>query len=156
MKNKKKVYDAYFTIEASFIVPIVLFLFVLILQWGFFCYEKSVSLQCCYLAALRASNKWELSAGEMETYAKEQVDCLLKERNLYPTDKDSSAKVTLSGIEVELDAHMEVLFAQAREDTINGWEWEEKKQACRIIPSAYIRKYHMIEHAGGEKDGSNQ
>ena len=156
MKNKRKVYDAYLTIEASFIMPIVLLVLVLLIQWGFFCYEKSVSLQCCYLAALRASNEWELSAGEMETYAKEQAKSLLKERNLYPVDRDSRANVRLSGIEVELDAYMEVLFAQARGDTTDGWEWEEKKQACTIIPSAYIRKYHMIENAGGESDGGNQ
>jgi len=156
MRIKRKVYDAYFTVEASFIIPIVLFLLVLILQWGFFCYEKSIALQCCYLSALRASDKWELSGRELENYATEQAEYLLAERNLYPVNRKSNAKITLMGIEVELDNNMDVLFAKTWESKESEWYWEEKKQAGRIVPSKYIRKYHMIENAGGGDNGSNQ
>lgn len=156
MRIKRKVYDAYFTVEASFIIPIVLFLLVLILQWGFFCYEKSIALQCCYLSALRASDKWELSGRELENYATEQAEYLLAERNLYPVNRKSNAKITLMGIEVELDNNMDVLFAKTWGSKESEWYWEEKKQAGRIVPSEYIRKYHMIENAGGGDNGSNQ
>ena len=85
---KKKFYDAYFTVEASFIIPMAFLLIILTLQYGFFCYEKSVSLQCCYLAALRTSNEWNLSGSEAENYAINEAEKLLEERMLYPIDKE--------------------------------------------------------------------
>lgn len=156
MKIRKKTYSAYFTIEASFIIPIALFLLALILQLGFFCYEKSISLQCCYLAALRASNEWQLSEREMENYAKEQLKKLLKERNLYPVKRESRANATLLRIEVEVDSYMEILYSQEIDGIPDEWEWKEKKNAGRMIPSTYIRQYHTFKKAGGEKNGSNQ
>ena len=81
---KKKQYDAYFTVEASFIIPMTVLLIILMLQYGFFCYEKSISIQCCYLAALRASNEWNLSGNEIENCAIEEMNQLLNERNIYP------------------------------------------------------------------------
>ena len=154
MKEKRRMYDAYFTVEASFIVPMAFFLIILILQYGFFCYEKSVSLQCCYLAALRASNKWELSEAELEQYARKEVENLLEERNLYPVKKKNSVKVTWSEIKVETEGYMEALFGNVRSDDVDGWEIGAQKSAGRTVPSNYIRRYHMI--TGGEKNGSNQ
>ena len=127
MKKTNKKYDAYFTVEASFIVPMVFLLILLTVQYGFFCYEKSVSVQCCYLAALRASNEWKLSGAELEKFVKEETDKLLEQRNLYPIKNE----------------------VQFKESQIEKW-------AGRMVPSTYIRRFHMVEKLGGEKDGSNK
>lgn len=153
---KKKQYDAYFTVEASFIIPMTFLLIILILQFGFFCYEKSISIQCCYLAALRTSNEWNLSGSEIENYAIKEVDQLLKERHLYPIEKEINTNVTFSGIEVELNGSMEVLFSTIRKDSVEYWETDAKKLAGRTVPSKYIRKYHVIKDLGGECDENNQ
>lgn len=153
MKEKRVMYDGYFTVEASFIVPIAFFLIILTLQYGFFCYEKSVSLQCCYLAALRASNEWDLSEAELEKFAKSEVDKLLEERNLYPVKKESSANITWSEVKVETEAYMETLFGREGKDDFDGWDMSTQKCAGRIVPSNYIRRNHMV--TGGGKDGSN-
>lgn len=156
MNKKRKLYDAYFTVEATFIVPMSYLLIILVLQYGFFCYEQSVSVQCCYLAALRAANEWNLSGGEPENYAKSEAEKLLEERYIYPVKRVSNITVNMSGIEVGMDVYMEVLFGVIRGDGIDGWEWRTKKRAERTVPSTYIRKYQMIKNAGGENDGSNQ
>ncbi len=153
---KEKRYDAYFTVEASFIVPLAFLLLILLLQYGFFCYEKSISLQCCYLAALRASNEWGLSGDEAENYAIKEADKLLEERMLYPVEKEIYADVSLLGIEVALVGDMEILFSGERGDAVEHWETDSKKHAGRTIPSSYIRKYYVIKNVGGENDGSNQ
>lgn len=152
---KKKQYDAYFTVEASFIIPMTFLLIILMLQYGFFCYEKSISIQCCYLAALRASNEWNLSGNEIKNYAIEEMNQLLKERTIYPLEKEITAKVTLSGIEVTLSGSMEVLFATIRKDSVESWETDARKFAGRTVPSKYIRNYYMIKDSGGESDGNN-
>lgn len=142
---KKKQYDAYFSVEASFIIPISFFLIILVLQYGFFCYEKSISTQCCYLAALRTSNEWDLSGDEIENYAIKEVDQLLKERHLYPIEKEINAKETLSGIEVTLNGGMEILFAVIGKDSVEYLEIDAKKHAGKTVPSKYIRRYHVIK-----------
>lgn len=153
---KKRDCDAYFTVEAAYVVPIVFFLIILMIQYGFFCYEKSISIQCCYLAALRASNEWEVSGKELEKCAIEEAEKLLKERNLYPTTREIKATVTVAGLEVETKGHMEVLFSEISGGLMDRWETNAKRKAGRIIPSEYIRKYRVIKDLGGENDGDNQ
>ena len=153
---KKNTYDAYFTVEAAFIIPSAFLLIILILQYGFFCYENSVSVQCCYLAALRASNKWDMSEGELEKYAEGEADKLLEERNLRPIKKECRAYVTFAEIAVETKAQMEVLFAEERGDLVNSWDFNTRKSIGRTIPTTYIRKYHMLKNIGDENNGSNK
>lgn len=153
---KKRYCDAYFTVEAAYIVPMTFLLIVLLIQYGFFCYEKSISLQCCYLAGLRASNEWKLSGKEMEKCAINEAEKLLKEKTLYPIEREISANVTLGGLEVEAQGYMEVLFSVIRGDSVDGWETDSKKSTGRTIPSEYIRRYHTIKDLGGENDGDTQ
>ena len=127
MKKMNKEYDAYFTVEASLIVPMVFLLIIVTIQYGFFCYEKSVSVQCSYLAALRASNEWELSGEKLKEFAQKEMDVLLEQRNLYRTKGE-----------------------------IRTEEMSMEIQTGRVVPSTYIRRFHMVEELGGEKDGSNQ
>lgn len=152
---KKKCYDGYFTVEAAYIVPMVFILIVLMIQYGFFCYEKSISLQCCYLSVLRATNEWELTGKEIENYAVREVENLLEERALYPAKRETSATITLLGLEVKMEGYMEVLFFGIGEDG-DGWELDSKKSAGKTVPSEYIRKYYVVKSLGGENDGNNQ
>lgn len=153
---KKKQYEAYFTVEASFIIPMAFLLIILMLQYGFFCYEKSISIQCCYLAALRTSNEWNLSLNKIENHAIKEADQLLRERQLYPIEREINANATLLGIEVVINGSMDVLFSSMRKDSDEYWETDAKKFAGRTVPSEYIRKYHVIKDLGGENDGNNQ
>jgi len=153
---KKKEYRAYLTVEASFIIPIAFLLIVLTIQYGFFCYEKSVSVQCCYLAALRASNEWERTGAALEQYAEKEADRLSEERNLYPVRKEIKAEVSPVEVEVKIEGDMKVFFRETKKEAADGWEVDADKSASRTIPSQYIRKYQMIRDAGGGNDGNYQ
>ena len=156
MKKNQKRYNAYFSVEASLLVPLAFLLIVLLLYYGFFCYEKMVSLQCCYLAALRGSNEWELSGNALESFVSEELQTLLGERCLYQIEGKKEVNASVLGIEVSFDAYMKVPFSKIRGDNIEGWEINGKKNARRNVPSAYIRKYQLIKNSGGEYGGSNQ
>ena len=130
-------------------------LIILLLQYGFFCYEKSISIQCCYLAALRASNEWNLEGKEIENYAIKEAEKLLEERHIYPLDKRINANLILSGIEVEVYGKMNVLFSFLGGDLVEYWETDSNKIAGKTVPSKYIRKYHSMKDLGGENDGNN-
>ena len=143
-KQKRVMYDGYFTVEASYIIPIAFLLMILLVYFGFNYYEKSISIQCCYLAALRGSNEWDLSGRELEQYVNQVMEQLLEEKQLYEIEKTYSVDTGIMDIRVMMEENVDVPFAKARGDDINGWEISSKKEAIRNIPSVYIRKYQML------------
>lgn len=56
-KNNFKITDAYFTIEAAFLIPIVLCLFAFIIYLAFFMYDRCLLTQDSYQAALLESER---------------------------------------------------------------------------------------------------
>lgn len=155
MRENRKDYDAYFTVEASYIIPIAFLLIMVTVQYGFFCYEKSVSLQCCYLAALRGSNEWNLSMDRLESFVLEEFRNLSEERSLYTLEGSEEIKVSLTNVTVSFTSYMDVFFTKVRGDNIDGWEIDNTKNAGRNKPSTYIRRYQMVKGSGGGYDGSD-
>lgn len=142
--KKKIYYDAYLTVEASFIIPAAVMILLLLMYWGFFCYDKSVSIQCSYLAALRTSNDWGLTTTEAEEMAAEELDKLTGETFLYLKKGDMAVKAGLVSIETEVSGKIEILFSKLRGDTMTHWLIDSKKSAYRLKPSSYIRKYQLL------------
>ena len=145
MKKKKKYYDGYLTIEASFIIPAVLMILLLLLYWGFYCYDKSVSVQCSYIAALRGSNQWELSDGQIEAYTLEQLEKLTGETLLYLKTEESYVDVGILEIKAGVKGGMDILFSKLRGDTMERWDTESEKKAYRLKPASYIRTYRILK-----------
>lgn len=145
MKKKRKYYDGYLTIEASFLIPAVLMILLLLLYWGFYCYDKSVSVQCSYIAALRGSNQWELSDGQLETYTLEQLEKLTGETLLYLKTEKTYADVEILEIKAGVEGGMDILFSKLRGDTMERWDTESEKKAYRLKPASYIRKYRILK-----------
>ena len=134
--KKKVYYDAYMTVEAKFVVPTAVMILLLLLYWGFFCYDKSVSVQCSYLAALRASNEWELTMAESEQKALEELNLLTEETLLFLKKGDMTADAGILSIESGVSGKM-------GGDDMTHWLVNGKKSAYRLKPSSYIRKYGL-------------
>lgn len=83
MKGRKKYMDGYLTVEASFLVPMAFILLWVVIYWGFFFYDTSVSVQCGYISALRGSNQWQLSYDGQREYAHGQLESLIEETLLF-------------------------------------------------------------------------
>lgn len=142
---KITVYDGYFTVEASYIIPIAFLLIILLLYFGFFCYEKSISVQCCYLAALRGSNEWELSGGELEQYVNQIMRQLLEEKQLYEIDKEYQVDTGAAGVTVSIEENIDMPFLKVSGDDISNWSINSEKNAIRNKPSTYVRRYQMLQ-----------
>ena len=107
---KKKMYDAFMTIEASFVIPMSFLLMILLLYIGFFCYEKSISVQCCYLAALRGSNEWNLSGSGLENYVDDMMKQLVEEKYLVRTEQAYKIATGNSSVTVQTEGMIRSLF----------------------------------------------
>lgn len=145
MKQKENYCNAYFTVEASIIIPLSFLLIILTLYFGFFCYEKSITLQCCYLAALRGTNEWELSGRQLEQYVEQELYLLLDEKQLHSIKREFDIDTNIMGVEILIEEYMNVPFALIRGDDVTGWNISGGKNAIRNKPSSYIRRYQSIK-----------
>lgn len=142
---KKKMYDAYMTIEATFIISISFLLILLLLYVGFFCYEKSISVQCCYLAALRGSNEWDLSGSSLEEYVDKTMKQLVEEKYLVRTEQRYKIGANRSSITVQTEGLITVPFSLSIGNEASKWDIDSEKTAERHQPTSYIRKYQAIK-----------
>ena len=142
--RRKKYYDGYMTVEASFIVPAAIMILALLLYWGFFCYDKSVSVQCCYLAALRASNEWDLTASEAKQMVAEELEKMTDQTFLFINRENMNVKVGLLNIEAGISGRMKILFSELRGDDMENWLTDSTKSASRLKASSYIRRYRLL------------
>lgn len=110
--NKK--WNGYLTVEASLIMPVVLFLYLLIILCGFFLYDRCMISQDNYLLAFRGSrfteaseNYGEVIYGEMgskdvnEAYIRNRM---LRKAKVYPFYTPEEEKAGKEGNEVVISS----------------------------------------------------
>ena len=143
--NKKGIYyDAYFTVEASYIMPVAVMILLITIYWGFFCYDKSVSIQCSYLAALRTSNEWELTTTESKQEALEILEDLTDKTLLYTRRGELYVDIGITRIEAGVSGKLNTLFSGLGGINTTQWKLDSKKSAYRLKPSSYIRKNRLL------------
>lgn len=142
---KKKMYDAFMTIEASFVIPMSFLLMILLLYIGFFCYEKSISVQCCYLAALRGSNEWNLSGSGLENYVDDMMKQLVEEKYLVRTEQAYKIATGNSSVTVQTEGMIKVPFSLPIGSEADRWNICSEKTAERHQPTSYIRRYQAAK-----------
>lgn len=81
MDKTKKMYDAYMTLEASFIMPLAVFLIAALMYLSFYLYTVSFLNQTAYVSAFRGS-LCEPDSGRMKATAESELEKLLEERVL--------------------------------------------------------------------------
>lgn len=144
MKKRKKHYDAYMTVEASLLVPLVFIILLLLIYWGFYCYDKSVSVQCSYLAALRGSNQWEMSDAKREAFTLEQLEKLMNETILFMKEEDIYVEAGLTEIKAGVLGSMDILTEGLRRAEMERWTVDSEKKAYCLKPASFIRKYRIF------------
>ena len=106
--NKKL--NGYFTVEASFVIPLVLFLYMLIIVSGIFLYDRCVMSQDMYLIAFRGS-RFSNSApdyGEViyaksgnEEFCRQYVtEKIYYKQRFYPLFEEGMCTVSINNTEV--------------------------------------------------------
>lgn len=142
---KKRMCDAYMTIEATFIISLSFILMIMLLYIGFFCYEKSVSVQCCYLAALRGSNKWNLSGCNLENYVDKTMKQLVEEKYLVRTEQAYKVQANKSFVTIQTEGLINFPFSFLLGSEAYKWDIYSEKTAERHQPTSYIRRYQAIK-----------
>lgn len=136
----KKWENAYMTIEASLIFPMILGGIIFTIYLGIYLYNVSVIKQAAYIAALRGSQLINTSSSEIEGYVKEQLECLLDSKILIKENIRQEIKVSYGKIKVKLSMDMNVSLNKGVFSKMELWKVEKEAVAMRYHPVNFIRK----------------
>ena len=132
MDKTKKMYDAYMTLEASFIMPLAVFLIAALMYLSFFLN------QAAYVSAFRGS-LCEPDSGRMKATAESELEKLLEERVLPVRNLEKQVRASPLGVNVSLRAELSLPFPGVRLFTGAGWEIKAEKKALSRDAVAFIR-----------------
>ena len=138
MDKTKKIYDDYMTLEASFIMPLAVFLIAALMYLSFYLYTVSFLNQAAYVSAFRGS-LCEPDSGRMKATAESELDKLLEERVLPVRNLEKQVRASPLGVNVSLRAELSLPFPGVRLFTGAGWEIKAEKKALSRDAVAFIR-----------------
>lgn len=130
--------SGYMTVEASFIVPWVFMLFILVLYFTFHLYNTDVVYQDCYIAALRGSQIHNADNGFVKNYVEGQISELLNNQ-LYEYSKEANVNISVTSIEVEAQSEMNINQGKLMMYRNKLLDTEQSAKAYRLNPVYLIR-----------------
>ena len=153
-KEKREHVNGYFTIEASLIIPLVIFLISGIFYLTFFLYDRCIASQDAYLLAFRGSLCCDKNAGEIEQYVHRLAKEQLGERYIASIGLQNSVYADNSAVEVTIEGCVNAVYTKQLL-TKSRWDFQEHAKAERICPVKLIRSFRLIKKIGGSILGSS-
>lgn len=158
MKNNREKYEkkrknagykemgGYMTVEAAFIIPWVIFLFVFLIYAAFYLYDKCVLFQDAYTVCFRASVQKEengvsdyLSSHMEERFGRKYFGVGKVEKNVEQDRKEVSVYAACN---VKTPIRHFLVMPQT-----DGWQIQTQAKAQIMNPTKIIRKCRMAENA---------
>lgn len=138
MKNKRKYLEAYFTVEASYLLPISIIITCFTIIYIFFLYNSVVIYQACYISSLRGSQMMDASKGQIEESVNRFASELL-ENQIYDYSVNVEVEVGLLSIKTGAESEVENVlntFDVVADEEMNI---KSKAEALRIDPVTILR-----------------
>lgn len=140
----KKRKNAYMTLEASLVIPLILGGIIFLLYLGFYLYNACVIKQVSYIAALRGSQLLNAGSQEVETYVQQQLENLLINQILAEEDIEKGVSVFAGKVKVRINSDMKMPLTEWISSEIDFWNIESEAEASRINPVDIIRNVRKI------------
>jgi len=106
MKNRIR---AFFTVEASLIMPVIIFLSLVISIFCFYLYNCSIIYQSCYISALRGTQMVNTSSGEIKKCVEKYLTELL-DNQIYEYIDYSTVDIDMFQIETRAETKIGNIF----------------------------------------------
>lgn len=144
-QDKRKMWKAAMTVEASFLMPLAVAGVVFTIYMGFYLYNLCVIQQVAYTAALRGSLERNLSQNEVQQYTERELEKLIQGRLLAIDRIEKEVRVNLSSVEVQIEAVIKMPMHSFLSEKIGLWHIEEKAKANRLNPVFVIRGIRKLK-----------
>lgn len=142
MYKKRK--NAYMTLEASLVIPLIVGGIIFLLFLGFYLYNACVIKQAVYVAALRGSQLTNVTSDEVEAYVQQQLENLMGNQILARENMEKEISVSIGKVKVRISSHMQMPLTEWISSVTNLWSIESKAEASRINPVDIIRNVRKI------------
>lgn len=143
----KKFKNAYMTLEASLVMPIILGSIIFTIYLGFYLYNVCTIEQAAYIAALRGSQVTKGSLGEIKNYVEKEMEKLLGNRVLLKEQLEQKIDVSSHKVKVRIMLNMHMPFFHWVSSKVDFWTIEVKEEANRIYPVDIIRNVRKINES---------
>ncbi|MCH5270578.1 MAG: pilus assembly protein [Lachnospiraceae bacterium] len=139
-------WPAYFTVEAVLIFPMVLYVCVFIIYSGFYIYDRCVTGQDAYRAALRASSLYRQDNQEVYNAAEDTLRMLMKDKYIaaecnFTIKVQQEVSITVAGSTAMPFQGLKLLTGT------EDWYIEETAKSKCINAVVFIRMCRQIENA---------
>lgn len=129
----EKKQNAYFTVEAAMVFPVVLFVNILLIYLAFFQYDRCIMEQNAGLLALKACTVQEND--------KEKVMQTLRR---YEVDMDGNYYVMWNPGDIEMKLERGRIRVAQSGNLLSLWDAETCYENHRVNPVSVIRKYRKL------------
>ena len=131
------------TLEASFIIPLVIMLYILIIYCSFFLYNQCIISQGCYIAALRGSQYRNVSNEKIKMLVEMEIEELMNQQIFY-SNTNYKVEVNSFSIRVEANSNIPLLMRELQIYKIKTFTIIGYSEIKRIEPVNLIRKFRKL------------
>ena len=135
----------YFTVEASFIMPMVTIGIWFILMLGFYLYNLCCITEICSVSALRGAALKKESKQEIEQIINEEINKMTEERLILMEEKEFKIVVMDKEIFVKIQGKMKFPVFSFLSDILQIWEMKAESRISRNNPVQIIRNIRKME-----------
>lgn len=145
-KRERKL-EGYLTLEASLIMPLVLYVCIFIIYAGFYQYDRCIMQQDIYRAALRGSSLYGANQSERYRAAADMMEELTRD-NYVAAEYRYEISVRNS-VSIFMEGRIRMPFQGLAELTgAREWEIEETAESRRLDPVLFIRTCRQLGISG--------
>jgi len=143
----KKKLSGYFTVEATFLVPIFVCVLALLCYLGMFLSNRCMLLQDVYRLGVKGSTAYGMNNTETVSYVLNESENLLsKYYGISQIDKKAEADLFTVSIEFQSEMKVPFAFYSWEKDKMSGiWDLKESRQLDRTKPVDFIRAVRKVE-----------
>ncbi|MBD5453046.1 MAG: hypothetical protein HDR30_01795 [Lachnospiraceae bacterium] len=135
----------YMTLEAAFIIPWTVFLFVFLIYVSFYLYDKCVLFQDAYMVCFRASVQKEENG--VSEYLSAHMETQFGKKYFGTGTIEKSAQQSDKEVRVHGECSVKVPFPHfLAMPQAGGWQIQTEAKAQIINPAQIIRKCRMAEN----------
>ena len=139
--------NAYMTVEASMIFPIIFGGILFTVYLGLYLYNVGVIKQVSYIAALRGSQLTQASSKQIELYVEEELEKLIKDKILGTGEIEKDIRISVNKIKVKIEMKMTVPFMEGIPWGKELWNIKSEVKVNRINPVDIIRGVRRINES---------
>lgn len=140
----RKKFDAYFSLEASLLLPLIILGIWLIILTGFYLYNIHCIHQIASIGALRGAGMKRESREEIKQYVEGEIEKMIRERLVMMKEINYQVRVDTQNVEVKVEGTMNFPIFSILRDRLKLWKISTDSRYKRENPVDSIRRMRLV------------